>query len=513
MNRIAITLLLGILFSCGGPADGDLPPTNQSPTGVVATERGTAGEVSGRTEPFVRIPETLEQGVPGGGAAFPLFDNSLVTVNPLAAADGVEQSTQRLWHGGLVRRALLGDRWETWLAKGFRFTDTALVIEIPDTLTWSDGQRLDAETWTRSVNEYYRDRTTGGPWREVLAPYGYEIRWFVSSATTLELSIEPQDTNARELLMRAAGVPPLPLHLLDPIRERYGSRAVVDAGRLIPPDRRAAPDYLDAWSWAFTGPYVPQSIDEGRLLLKRNAAYGLTDEAGVALPYLETLELYSVGDAAEALERFLNGELSLTQLAPGGAPDSGPDLRARLNGASIPAQVILGARAPQRLFYLGAEAPAADKIASLEEALWGDLIAGETEPAPAALPATVVPAEAPDTAPALLLIPDGVPVLALLAPLVAPPEYEIEVVAPEQYLTRLLTVESRGAALVFVDIPFPPRSVLPVTTGEAQEDLSPLLRPRLLVRDGLANVVPDLQPGPLWTGSADRIFWRGGVVQ
>lgn len=490
---------------------------------VVVEEVGGAGG-------DVRIDHTpsLETGSRGGSAALPVVVEAPIrTVNPLDAADGIEQSVQRIWHAALVRRGVVEDRWETWLAVRLRFVENGVEVQIPETLTWSDGRELTAETWVRSVEEYYLDLAIGGPWRGVLDPFGYEISWAATTATTIALTIDPFDEAAREHLMRALSVPPLPLHLLDPIRRQAGTRAVVDSGRLTPDDTREAPDRLDAYSWAFSGPFIPHGISEGRLLLDRNAAYGVADDAGNTLPYLDAVEVVPVRSPVEAFERFLDGELSLAELAPGFVAEGAPALRVRLENSGIRAEVVLGVNAPERLLYLGAGAPEFAEIERIEEALWGELSTKGDRPEERSNPADgggseleidpdgdfLSESSGPGGASSFFLIPEAVQILEALAPLLAPAEFQIDPVAPELYLTRLFAPESRAAALVLVENPYPPRPTVPIDTGEPVNDFSELVRPRILVRRGLENAIPDRYARPLWIEALDRLFWRGGVAQ
>ncbi len=493
LRRLPALLLWAFALSaCIPTTRGEIAEadTVAEPAGGVRAEPG-----SGTIE-IVRNPDFVG-GVRGGQIGVPLVGVIPRTVNPIAAREGREQRVQNLWHGALLRRSPDGTQREAWLADAIRVTDREILVRLRADLQWSDGTPLTAATWVRSVEEYYLDRTIAGPWHPVLRPPRHLISWIAESPTELRVVVEPVDEEGRELALRALEVPPLPLHLLDPIRRRGGARAVVDAGHLRAPDPREAPDFLPASSWAYSGPFVLDSVDENGIELRRNEVYPIIDENGIGLPYLDRLSVATIADANDALRLLSTGEIALAEVGP-----MTTDFAAL---ATLDVRVTLGSRSPRRVELIGRGVSPELTPAVIEASLWGDLADEE----PAGVIFDPIPSNS-SARPQIFLVPSTT-IGEHLASVFRPEDLEIAVRGPSEYLSALFDPTQRAAALLLTDAPYPPRATIPVNTGEVRQDLSGFLRPRVVVDTRVANLVPDTHAYPLWIGSADRLFLLGGA--
>ncbi len=265
-----------------------------------------------RTTPSSPAPNTAVlsrervNGRSGGTVSYRLAA-SPKTLNPLAAFDEPSLlTTYFLLNSRLVEfdhdtRRYVNNLAETWqLDADGRTTN----IRLRDGLKFSDGHALTADDVAFTLQAIYDPRTAAPILRDAMTLDGAPVVTKVQDARNLQIIFPRPVASAENYLVN---FPILPRHIIEPLL-REGKLA--QAWGLD-----AAPDSI-----VTAGPFVVASVTPGeQVTLKRNPHYWKKDTAGVALPYLEQLNLVTVADSNNALVRLREKGLDIFDRLPASA--------------------------------------------------------------------------------------------------------------------------------------------------------------------------------------------------
>lgn len=260
--RLAVFLLLPLLFSCGQP------PVSNTTTGAAKPEQRRAGTRGGRLVYRVSSPPKtfnylLANDEPSIVMAFFLLNSRLVEF---------DHSTQTYVPG-------LAEAWTT--GRDLRSVD----IRLRDGLRFSDGQPLTSSDVAFTLEATYDERNKAEVFRDALLINGKPI-----SVKVID------DRNLQFVLPETIAAPDNYLYNIA-VLSRNALEAEQKAGRLSEAWKITAPPT----SVVSSGPYVVASAAAAeRIVLKRNPHYWKRDAQGTQLPYLDELTLEVVPDANQA---------------------------------------------------------------------------------------------------------------------------------------------------------------------------------------------------------------------
>ncbi|HEX8653323.1 MAG TPA: ABC transporter substrate-binding protein [Pyrinomonadaceae bacterium] len=184
------------------------------------------------------------------------------------------------------------------LAESWKLNDDGRTLELTlrDRLQFSDGHPLVADDVLFTFRALYDERTASPIFRDAMTIGGRQIEVSVLDARHLRL-VFPDFTATPESYLSNLAV--LPRHVLEEdfnkgrLRDTYGIAS-------------------DPSGIVTAGAFALESSAPGeRVTLKRNPHYWKKDQAGAALPYLDTLVIEVVGDSNAALTRLNQGTLDI----------------------------------------------------------------------------------------------------------------------------------------------------------------------------------------------------------
>ena len=242
-------------------------------------------------------------GTPGGSLTSTLLSDPL-TFNPALSTDSTSGTVLGSLFDGLTETSWLNDQVEPELAASWEHSDDGLTwtFHLRQDVFWHDGTPFTAADVLFTFNRIiYNDdiEASNRPTFIFRFPDPATGAWQEAPMTVTALD----DHTVRFALpvpfapfLRSLSTGIYPKHVLEPY---------VDAGT-----------FSDAWDIDTdpaeiigTGPFVLESYAPGdRVVLQRNPRYWLADDAGTALPYLETITYLIVPDQAAQLGKFWTGE-------------------------------------------------------------------------------------------------------------------------------------------------------------------------------------------------------------
>ena len=296
---LAAACFVFLLASCGGTSQNTVPAGNSS---TQSTGRRGGTLVYRLTGPIKTLNYYLADDEPSVVATLFLINDRLITFD----------------HEKQEHVPLLAESY-TPAADG-----KTVDIILREGLKFSDGQPLTTADVEFTLKSVY-DKRTGSPiFRDSLLVGGKEIQTKIIDDRKMQL-IFPEKVAAVENYLENLAV--LPKHTLE-----------VDfkAGKLAESMKITA----DPKTIVTSGPFVVDSVQAGeRVTLKRNPNYWKKDEAGVQLPYLDSLVLEVVPDPNNTFARLQQSTIDIadrirasdyatlkTTPGPVEAHDAGPGL-------------------------------------------------------------------------------------------------------------------------------------------------------------------------------------------
>lgn len=265
-SRLAVFLLLPLLFSCRQP------PAANTPTATAKPEQRTIGARGGKLVYRVSSPPKtfnylLANDEPSILTAFFLLNSRLVEF---------DHSTQTYVPG-------LAESWT--MGTDGRSVD----IRLRDGLKFSDGQPLTSSDVAFTLEATYDERNKADVFREALLINGKPISVKVIDDRNLQFILPETIADPGNYLYNIGVLP------------RNALEADQKAGRLSEAWKITAPPA----SVVSSGPFVVDSAAAAeRIVLKRNPYYWKRDAKGTQLPYLDELTLEVVPDANQARVRL-----------------------------------------------------------------------------------------------------------------------------------------------------------------------------------------------------------------
>ncbi|MEZ4629652.1 MAG: ABC transporter substrate-binding protein [Deinococcales bacterium] len=222
------------------------------------------------------------------------------TFNPFVSAeqnDVIDISDTR--GAILITRGPDSDEWIPYAASSFTVSPDGTVIDmvLRDGIRWSDGTPV-------TVADYmFRYTAETDPEVESNAYDGYfindeKIILEITGDNSLRWTFPAPDRTA----FSVAALVPAPDHILGEAYRAGGAEAL----------KAAWGTEVDPKETVWTGPWVPTSLSpDERLIMERNPYFGEwnVDEAGTALPYIDTIEISIVESVDAALNLYIAGNL------------------------------------------------------------------------------------------------------------------------------------------------------------------------------------------------------------
>jgi peptide/nickel transport system substrate-binding protein len=184
------------------------------------------------------------------------------------------------------------------LAQGWKLGDDGRTLELAlrEGLQFSDGHPLTADDVLFTFRALYDERTASPLFRDAMTIGASPIEVSVVDPLHLRL-VFPEVIATPESYLSNLAV--LPRHVLE---EEFNKGSLRDAYSTTSDPQRIVT----------AGAFTLQSSEPGeRVTLKRNPHYWKKDQAGTALPYLDTLVIEVVSDANTALTRLNQGTLDI----------------------------------------------------------------------------------------------------------------------------------------------------------------------------------------------------------
>jgi peptide/nickel transport system substrate-binding protein len=184
------------------------------------------------------------------------------------------------------------------LAENWKLGDDGRTLELAlrDRLQFSDGHPLTADDVLFTFRALYDERTASPLFRDAMTIGASPIEVSVVDPLHLRL-VFPEVIATPESYLSNLAV--LPRHVLE---EDFNRGTLRDAYSTTSDPQRIVT----------AGAFTLQSSEPGeRVTLKRNPHYWKKDQAGTALPYLDTLVIEVVSDANTALTRLNQGTLDI----------------------------------------------------------------------------------------------------------------------------------------------------------------------------------------------------------
>ncbi|HSE19302.1 MAG TPA: ABC transporter substrate-binding protein [Pyrinomonadaceae bacterium] len=261
-SRLAVFLLLPLLFSCRQPPASNTTPGPPKPEQRTVGTRGGSlvYRISSPPKTFNYLLANDESSIL---TAFFLLNSRLVEF---------DHSTQTYVPG-------LAETWTT--SADHRSVD----IKLRDGLKFSDGQPLTSSDVAFTLEAAYDERNKADVFREALLMNGNPISVKVIDDRNFQLVL-PETVAAPDNYLYNIGV-----------LSRNALEAEHKAGRLSEAWKITAPPA----SMISSGPFVVASAAAAeRIVLKRNPHYWKRDTQGTQLPYLDELTLEVVPDSNQA---------------------------------------------------------------------------------------------------------------------------------------------------------------------------------------------------------------------
>lgn len=219
------------------------------------------------------------------------------TLNPLTAVDAPSREVIRLLHADLITINRATHRTEPGLAASWKVSKDGRVysLQLRKGVRFSDGKPFTADDVVFTF-QVYTDKAVAAPQRDLLTIEGTAVSVRKTGMYSVEVML-PQAYAAAERLFD--GIPILPRHLLE---GEYKAGRIAQVWTLA-----SKPEQL-----AGLGPFRFRGHKPGESVsVERNAHYWKTDARGHRLPYLDGMELRTMGSEENQVIRFLNGEVDI----------------------------------------------------------------------------------------------------------------------------------------------------------------------------------------------------------
>lgn len=289
MNRlqcIALVVLL-VLISVSAP-------------GLGRAERGQAGfpgqlHLSGLSE---IVYGGFEAGKSGGTFVTSLQGSGPRTFNRALAREASSVEILDRLYAPLIRRNQMTLEWEPALAESWKIgkDQRSVDVTLRHGLSWSDGIPLTAQDVVDTVNKIYLARGVESAFVDNLYVGDFPSVWEYLDDYHFRVSLPSVYAGILDLI----SIPPLPMHLLDPMIKNDGPEAT----------NRIWGVGSDPRSLVVSGPFLISDYDPGRSIeLIPNPFYYERDANGNRLPYLERVVIHFLPDQNTQRDWFLAGKL------------------------------------------------------------------------------------------------------------------------------------------------------------------------------------------------------------
>ena len=260
------------LASCGAPSQTGGPAANSAPQQTAGKPGGTV--VYRITGPLKTLNYFLANDEPSVVVTLFLMNDRLVSF------DHEKQAHVPMLAESYIAAAD-GQTYDITLREGLKF---------------SDGRPLTTADVEFSLKSVYDKRTESPIFRDSMLVGGKEIAVKVIDPRKIQF-VFPEKVAAVENFLENLAV--LPKHALE---------ADAQAGTLAESWKITA----DPKTIVSSGPFMVDSIQAGeKLTLKRNPNYWKKDEAGIALPYLDSLVIETVADANNTFARLQQNSIDI----------------------------------------------------------------------------------------------------------------------------------------------------------------------------------------------------------
>lgn len=202
-----------------------------------------------------------------------------------------------LLNGRLIELDHSTQKYVPALAESYSTTDGKTVdVVLREGLKFSDGKAITSADVVFTMQALYDKKTAAPVFRDAMLVGGKEIETKAIDERKVQF-IFPEKVASIENYLENLAV--MPKHILE---------TDFQAGKIAESQKITA----DPASNVSAGPFVVDSVQAGeRVTLKRNPQYWKKDQAGVQLPYLDTLVIETVKDPNDTLARLQQGTLGV----------------------------------------------------------------------------------------------------------------------------------------------------------------------------------------------------------